>query len=302
MISRTENDYSNHHIHTGRVPAQNISNLTNLVEGYPKLQRLRELKQQQLQKHITKPYGCRVAPENMVARLNAWIQDHNLQFDVIMIGALNTSSVLPILKELPLSKLCAKPGYLFIWATQTLIIELTHTLNEILNKKFRRSEELIFLPVDPNSKAFPENDLNCMFQNQQWHCWMCITGTVRRSSDLHLIHCNIDTDLQFETTQSRVSNVVPDAIYRVAENFSNSNRRLHIVPFDCGYNFPVKTRPGWVVMSPDVLLNNFDPVKYEKELHEKSVINYKNNQIQYLVGSHSEIEELRPKSPSKISR
>lgn len=302
MSNKTENDYSNQYIHTGKLPAQHISNLLNLVEGYPKLQRLRDLKQMQLKAHLTKPYGCKLEPKQMALKLNYWNQTYGLQFDVIMIGGLDSASAIPILKELPLSRLCAKPGYLFIWATQGQIIELTHTLNEALNKKFRRSEELIFLPIDPKSKAFPTNDLNSMFRNEQWHCWMCITGTVRRSSDQHLIHCNIDTDLQFETPQSPVNNVVPDVMYKVAENFSNSNRRLHIIPFECGYNLPIKTRPGWVIMSPDVLLNNFNPTKYEKELHEKSVIHYKNNQVQYLVGSNSEIDDLRPKSPSKLSR
>lgn len=86
------------------------------------------------------------------------------------------------------------------------IQELTKLLNnENFNKRFRRSEELIFLPIDKKSPYYPKgaeagSETIPLFERQQWHCWMCITGTVRRSTDNYLIHCNIDTDLQIEST------------------------------------------------------------------------------------------------------
>lgn len=318
-----ENDYPNKYLHSGQLPTQYIRNVAQPTEGYPKLHKLKELKLEQVSKHSTKPYGVHVETNQIVPTLNLWVNDYGIQFDVIMIGALvENQFLLPLLNLLPLYKLCAKPGFLFIWTTTANIKQLTSLLNgDKWNKKFRRSEELVFVPVDENSPYFPRgvNDGfyydgingNCqsLFKRKQWHCWMCITGTVRRSSDADLIHCNIDTDLQMEqpsTGQQAYNNAVPEAIYKVAENFSNMNRRLHIIPCKTGYKMPVRMRRGWVIMLPDVLLNNFDPVKYEMLLHSKSLVKYKSvsangNQKQmpqYLVPQTSEIESLRPKSPT----
>lgn len=297
------------------------------MEGYPKLQKLKELKAIQVAKHACKPYGVKVEPNKVVLTLESWVNDYALQFDVIMIGALvDNQFMLPLLSLLPLYKLCAKPGFLFIWTTTANIKQLTFLLNgEKWNKKFRRSEELVFVPVDANSPYFPAGvndgfypDANgngngeSLLCRKQWHCWMCITGTVRRSTDNDLIHCNIDTDLQIEHNSPKsplqgYNNAVPEAIYTVAENFSNSNRRLHIIPCRTGYKLPVKMRKGWVIMLPDVIVDNFDPVEYEAQMYIKSLVKYKNapggqhgqnrQLAQYLVPQTSDIEALRPKSP-----
>lgn len=318
----SENDYSNHYVHSRTISTRYIRNARNPMEGYPKLQRLKELKAKQVSNHATTPFGVRIEANQMVPTLNKWVNDYGLQFDVIMIGALvENQFLLPLLNLLPLYKLCAKPGFLFIWSTSANIKQLTGLLNgDRWNKKFRRSEELVFVPIEENSPLFPSgvndgfhpdhgkngNGQSLMRRNQ-WHCWMCITGTVRRSTDSELIHCNVDTDLQIESPASSptvYSNAVPESIYKVAENFSNSNRRLHIVPCRTGYKLPVKLRKGWVIMLPDVLVNNFDPIEYETQLHSKSYMKYKNSangqqkQPQYLVPQTSEIDSLRPKSPN----
>ncbi|KAI5969301.1 KAR4 [Candida margitis] len=307
-------DYNNHYIHSGEYATRFIRNVINPLDGYPKLNKLHELKRQQVEKHATKAFGVRCSTDKIVPTLNNWIEKHNLKFDVIMIGALvDNQFILPVLNTLPIYKLCSKPGFLFIWSTTQKIQQLTKLLNnDNFNKKFRRSEELIFLPINDKSPYYPHvantAEEKSLFEKQQWHCWMCITGTVRRSTDNDLIHCNIDTDLQIEspsTVTKHGRNACPAQIYQVAENFSNSNRRLHIIPSKLGPETHVKLRPGWVVLGPDVLINNFDPETYNDELHAKSVIKYKQNvtgantslSAQFLVPQTSEIEDLRPKSP-----
>lgn len=305
-----ENDFSNQYIHLGKLPVRYIRNIDNPIEGYPKLDLLKRLKRKQILNHATKPYGLRVSTNEIVPVLNTWANNYKLKFDVIMIGALvENQFILPLIMSLPIHKLCAKPGFLFIWATTQKIKELSILLEkENFNSKFRRSEELIFLPLNKNSPYYPkDNDETIpLFERQQWHCWMCITGTVRRSTDNHLIHCNVDTDLQIESSKAQNHSVVPDALYRVAENFSNSNRRLHIIPSTIGYNIPVKLRMGWVIVSPDVLLNNFNPAEYGEEIYAKSSIQYRNTNKtinpQFLVPQTEEIEELRPKSPIMSTR
>ncbi|KAI5966731.1 KAR4 [Candida pseudojiufengensis] len=322
-------NYNNNYIHTGQYATNFVRNVINPLDGYPKLQRLHQLKKEQIAKHATKPFGVRCPTNKIVSTLNQWIDEYDLKFDVIMIGALTENQfILPILEKLPLNKLCSKPGFLFIWSTSQKIKELTLLLNnENFNKKFRRSEELVFLPINekspyyPNSSDIDDHKFN-LFEKQQWHCWMCITGTVRRSTDNDLIHCNIDTDLQIENyqeTSKRGKEACPNQMYQIAENFSNSNKRLHIIPSNLGPDTHVKLRPGWVIMGPDVMLNNFDPIKYNEQLSLKSFIKYKQNNntsingrnvgdelirngsngqsIQYLVPQTDEIEDLRPKSP-----
>lgn len=322
-VSAHEIDYSNHYLHSGKYPTAYIRNVNKQTDGYPKLQRLKQLKSQQVELHAITPYGVKCATDKIVPTLNKWANVYNLQFDVIMIGALvENQFIVDILNSLPLFKLCAKPGFVFIWATTANIKQLTTLLNgEKWNKKFRRSEELVFVPVDGESDYFgpgvndgthrgeSNGNNESLLCRKQWHCWMCITGTVRRSTDNDLIHCNVDTDLQIERKQVKQEisrDAVPETFYKVAENFSNSNRRLHIIPCNSGYQHPVRCRPGWVVMLPDIMLDNFDPAAYEKELHSKSFIKYKNVTVnghlkqmaQYLVAQTSEIEALRPKSPN----
>lgn len=267
-----------------------VRNREDPVEGYPRLQRLKQLKKRQFEQHSTKPYGCRIEPDKMVQRLSEWIYKDNLQFDVIMIGGLTENQfIYPLLTKLPIEKLCSKPGFLFIWASTKKIQELTKLLSSDANwgKKFRRSEELVFVALDESSPYYPhEAKNNPSFTKNQWHCWICITGTVRRSTDNHLIHCNVDTDLSMEN-KATVNSAVPPHLYKVAENFSSSTRRLHIIPSRTGLTTPVKMKPGWVVVSPDILLDNFSPTTYKKDIEVLG----KN------LPFHHEIESLRPKSP-----
>lgn len=287
-----KNDYSNNYIHSGTLPFKYIRNSKQQVEGYPKLQRLYKLKEQQVAKYATRPYGARVKTENLVKTLNSWVYDHNMQFDVIMIGALIENQLIySLLAKLPIDKLCAKPGFLFIWASTQKISELSNLLNDSRTwaKRFRRSEELVFIPVDKNSVYYPKDSSipeEQILEEVQWHCWMCITGTVRRSTDKDIIHCNINTDLCLENS-STGNSAVPSQIYKVVENFSSSTRRLHIIPTSTGLEKHVKVRPGWVIISPDVILDNFEPDRYKKDIE--------------IIGSNipynDEIEQLRPKTP-----
>lgn len=287
-----KNDDSNNYIHSGKLPFKYIRNAKQQVEGYPKLQKLYKLKEKQIEKYATRPYGARVKTENLTKTLNSWVYDHDLQFDVIMIGALTENQLIyPLLTKLPIDKLCAKPGFLFIWASTQKISELSTLMNDsrTWSKKFRRSEELVFIPVDKNSVYYPKEwtiPEEQILEEVQWHCWMCITGTVRRSTDKDLIHCNVNTDLALENS-STGNSAVPSQIYKVVENFSSSTRRLHIIPTSTGLSKPVKVRPGWVIISPDIILDNFEPERYKRDIQ---IIGSK---IPY----NEEIEQLRPKTP-----
>lgn len=284
------NDYNNNYVQTGETPQKYVSNVEHSVEGYPKLQKLFKLKEERIKQYTTKPYGCKVDIDRMVPTLNEWINKESLVFDVVMLGCLTENQFLyPLLTKIPLDKLISKPGFLFVWGSARKVQELAKLLNNgQWEKKFRRSEELVFVPINKNSPYFPgiEQEDTALIERMQWHCWMCITGTVRRSSDGHLIHCNIDTDMTIENKSTR-NNAVPDHLYRVVENFSTSTRRLHIVPSRTGSETPIRARPGWVIMSPDILLNNFSAEEYKRDIAN----------VGANVPNMEQIESLRPKSP-----
>ncbi|AOA64695.1 Transcription factor [Komagataella phaffii CBS 7435] len=291
-----KNDHTNQFIHTGKRPIENIRNIENPVSGYPKLQRLLSLKQDQINKYRSKPFGARVPTEKMVETIDRWVSKQKLTFDVIMIGGLSENQfIYPLLLNLQLDKLCSKPGFLFFWASTQQVQQLTRLLeSSSWGGKFRRSEELVFLPVGRDSKYIPDkNDIpeESLLQQKQWHCWMCITGTVRRSTDSHLIHCNVNTDIIVENTlmTSSCNNIVPISMYELVENFSSSTRRLHILPASVGLEHSLKLRPGWVIVGPDVLVDNFDPSVYKQEI----------SSVGSNVPSTDEIDLLRPKSPNR---
>lgn len=282
------NDYTNHYIHTQQLPTEFIANLDNPFEGYPRLQKLIRLKEANNSEHFPRPFGHRVAAGDLQRVLNDWIHGHKLLFDTIMIGSVTENQFdLETLKKLPIESLCSRPGFLYIWGTGDDVAQIADLLDGKIKgsswgkQKFRRSEVIVY-----SVKAALAGD-ESMLVSRQWQCWMCITGTVRRTEDAHLINCNINTDLKIQSTgELHDSNCVPDSIYKIIENFSSGNRRLHIVPSTTGTDVPVKLRPGWVIASPDVLLSNFSPKTYMNEIINKG----------FNVPQVAEVEQLRPKS------
>ena len=122
-------DYANNYVHSGTLPVTYISNVENATQGYPRLQKLKDLKKDQILKHAITPCGARVRSQDIVSTLHTWIHEYNLQFDVVMIGALvDNQFIRPILEQLPLHRLCAKPGFLFVWATSRKIQKLSKIL------------------------------------------------------------------------------------------------------------------------------------------------------------------------------
>ena len=119
-------DYANNYVHSGTLHVTYISKEENATQGYPRLQKLKDLKKDQILKHAITPCGARVRSQDIVSTLHTWIHEYNLQFDVVMIGALvDNQFIRPILEQLPLHRLCAKPGFLFVWATSRKIQELS---------------------------------------------------------------------------------------------------------------------------------------------------------------------------------
>ncbi|RHZ83661.1 hypothetical protein Glove_89g50 [Diversispora epigaea] len=111
---------------------------------------------------------------------------------------------------------------------------------------------------------------------------MGIKGTVRRSTDGHFIHCNVDTDVIISEEPSFGSTCKPEELYHIIEHFCLGRRRLELFGED--HNI----RPGWLTIGNELSSSNFDANTYTSKFSEPNG---------YLLGSTPEIENLRPKSP-----
>ncbi|TPX50761.1 hypothetical protein SeLEV6574_g00725 [Synchytrium endobioticum] len=60
---------------------------------------------------------------------------------------------------------------------------------------FRRSEDVAWIKTNKTWPGMRIVESRGMLQHTKEHCLMGIRGTVRRSTDGHLTHCNIDTDV-----------------------------------------------------------------------------------------------------------
>merc|ERR1740117_187824 len=85
-----------------------------------------------------------------------------------------------------------------------------------------------------------------IFQRTTEHCLMGIKGTVKRSTDQHFIHANVDTDVIVSEAFEYGSTMKPKEMYEVMEHFCLGRRRLEL--FGTDHNI----RPGWVTLGNEL--------------------------------------------------
>lgn len=282
------NDYCDHFLRTGELPQSHIQNLSDPLIGYPKLQRLHELKAEHNSEHAGKAYGKKVPLSSMSSELNGWAVK-SAQFDVVLIGGcIEFPPNYEQLTSLPIQRITPRPSILFIWVPG---YQLETARAAMDHWGFRRSEDIMYFATDTNSLHYPNQDFHDAINKTTWHCLMGLKGTLRRSDDTDLINCNVDTDVIFNYEER--NNVIPEKIYSIIENFSLMNRRLHIIPGLTSFGSPTRIRPGWVICSPDVMLDNYQPHIYAAERAKHAG---------HRIPVHPEIDSLRPKTPPKVKR
>ncbi|KAK9473026.1 MT-A70-domain-containing protein [Dipodascopsis tothii] len=284
-LANHTNDLSNHYYFTGQYPQAIVRNAEDRFSGYPKLRKLVELKRAHMIQNACPPFIQWCQPVNMPALLEMWMQSR-VKFDVIMVGSTTTPCPsFSTLNSLPIQKFGLKPSFVFLWLPSSALELGRAVLN---NWGYRRAEDIVYAVRSPNSvRAPPGMNSDEIFRKTTWHCLMGIRGTVRRSVDTNVIHCNIDTDVIIEHGNSLAA--VPETIYTVIENFALSNRRLHIIPNYLPKTSYVSGRPGWTIVSPDVIGSNFSVEQYfayTKRFGDR-------------LQENLDIENLRPKSPVK---
>merc|ERR1719263_1149860 len=112
---------------------------------------------------------------------------------------------------------------------------------------------------------------------------MGIKGTVRRATDGHFIHANVDTDVIIADELEGVQK--PEELYHIIEHFCLGRRRLELFGTD------LNLRRGWLTLGKSLSSTNFD--------RDKFIHPFVSKENGHLVGSSDQIETLRPKSPPR---
>ncbi|VVT47033.1 uncharacterized protein SAPINGB_P001510 [Magnusiomyces paraingens] len=289
LFNNFGNDYSDHYLRTGVLPQVHVQNSDMPLVGYPRLQRLHELKATHTLHHACTPYCASMPVPDMPSTLQKWAAHDGLIFDVVMVGGCYPyAPSLSTLASLPIPQLTPRPSIALIWVPGYGLDTARQALEAW---GFRRSEDIVFMCRSRESVYYPPQHEDDIIEKSTWHCLLGLKGTLRRSEDTDLINCNVDTDIIVETLKERAC-IVPEQMYSIIENFTLMSRRIHIIPGYAGSSLPVRPRPGWVIVSPEAPANNFLPQTY---LNEMRVLGHR-------VPVDPEIDLLRPKTPPRAKR
>ncbi|KMZ63309.1 hypothetical protein ZOSMA_418G00030 [Zostera marina] len=304
-----QNDYSQNFVDTGMRPQNFIRELelTNTVEDYPKLRELIQKKDEIVTCSNSLPmyYKCDLHEHVLSPEF------FGTKFDVILVDPpweeylhrapgsgdhMECWSFEDIL-NLKIEAIADTPSFIFLWVGDGMGLEQGR---QCLKKwGFRRCEDICWVKTNKvNAAPSLRHDSHTLFQHSKEHCLMGIKGTVRRSTDGHIIHANIDTDIIIAEEPPYGSTTKPEDIYRIIEHFSLGRRRLEL--FGAEHNI----RSGWLTVGKDLSSSNFDSKLYCENFADKDGKVWQGGggrnpppDAPHLVLTTSDIESLRPKSP-----
>ncbi|KAG8380522.1 hypothetical protein BUALT_Bualt06G0024400 [Buddleja alternifolia] len=304
-----QNDYSQNFVDTGTRPQNFIRELelTSVVEDYPRLRELIQRKDEIVVKSAFPPmyHKCDLREQVLTPEF------FGTKFDVILVDPPWEEYVhrapgvtdhmdywtLEEIMNLKIEAITDTPSFIFLWVGDGVGLEQGR---QCLKKwGFRRCEDICWVKTN-KSTATPglRHDSHTLFQRSKEHCLMGIKGTVRRSTDGHIIHANIDTDVIIAEEPPYGSTAKPEDMYRIIEHFALGRRRLELFGED--HNI----RSGWLTVGKGLSSSNFESEAYIKNFADKDGKVWMGGrnpppETPHLVLTTPEIESLRPKSPMK---
>ncbi|CAI5536426.1 unnamed protein product, partial [Closterium sp. Naga37s-1] len=144
------------------------------------------------------------------------------------------------------------PSFVFLWVGDAEGLEY----GRMCLKKwgFRRCEDICWVKTNREKPDSPWGHTSeTLFQHSKEHCLMGIRGTVRRSTDGHVIHANIDTDVLISEQPPFGSTEKPEELYSLIEHFALGRRRIEL--FGADHNI----RAGWLTVGKSLTSSNFNP-------------------------------------------
>lgn len=208
VIRAPRNDYCQRFVDTGARPQNFIRDTTLLARlaEYPKLKELTKLKDEKIRSRSYAPFGIRADLKTFDLR------SLECKFDVILIDApleeyvRRSPQVAGALKKkedaywtweqigrLPIDEIAGTPSFLFMWVGDAEGLDKGREL--LARWGYRRCEDITWIKTNRNGAHDNFHDRLSVLQHTKEHCLMGMRGTARRSTDGHLIHCNVDTDV-----------------------------------------------------------------------------------------------------------
>lgn len=304
-----QNDYSQNFVDTGMRPQNFIRelDLTSVAEDYPKLRELIQRKDEIVAKAASPPmyYKCDLrehvlSPEFFGTKFDVILVDppweeyvHRAPGITDHIEYWNAEEIM----NLKIEAIADTPSFLFLWVGDGVGLEQGR---QCLKKwGFRRCEDVCWVKTNKkNASSGLRHDSRTLLQHSKEHCLMGIKGTVRRSTDGHVIHANIDTDIIIAEEPTDGSTKKPDDMYRIIEHFALGKRRLELFGED--HNI----RPGWLTLGKDLSYSNFSKEAYNRNFADNDGKVWLGGGgrnpppgAPHLIVTTPEIEGLRPKSP-----
>ncbi|KAL5223718.1 hypothetical protein ABZP36_010357 [Zizania latifolia] len=304
-----QNDYSQNFVDTGMRPQNFIRELelTSVVEDYPKLRELIQRKDEIVSNSASAPmyYKCDLKEHVLSPEF------FGTKFDVILVDppweeyVHRTPGITEHIEyywtpedimNLKIEAIADTPSFIFLWVGDGAGLEQGR---QCLKKwGFRRCEDICWIKTNKkNATPGLRHDSNTLFQHSKEHCLMGIKGTVRHSTDGHIIHANIDTDIIIAEEPT------DEDMYRIVEHFALGRRRLEL--FGKDHNI----RPGWLTLGKGLSSSNFNKEAYIKNFLDRDGKIWQGGggrnpppDAPHLVVTTPEIEGLRPKSPPQKSQ
>ncbi|KAL2324558.1 hypothetical protein Fmac_023616 [Flemingia macrophylla] len=306
-----QNDYSQNFVDTGMRPQNFIRELelTNVVEDYPKLRELIQKKDEIVANSASAPMYYKsdlkefeLSPEFFGTKFDVILVDPPWEEYVHRAPGVADHMEYWTFEEimnLKIEAIADTPSFIFLWVGDGVGLEQGR---QCLKKwGFRRCEDICWVKTN-KSNATPglRHDSHTLFQHSKEHCLMGIKGTVRRSTDGHIIHANIDTDVIIAEEPPYGSTQKPEDMYRIIEHFALGRRRLELFGED--HNI----RAGWLTVGKELTSSNFNKEAYVKSFADKDGKVWQGGggrnpppEAPHLVVTTPDIEALRPKSPMK---
>lgn len=306
-----QNDYSQNFVDTGMRPQNFIRELelTSVVEDYPKLRELIQKKDEIVAKAASPPMYLKcdlreqaLSPELFGTKFDVILMDPPWEEYVHRAPGVTDHMEYWTFEEimnLKIEAIADTPSFIFLWVGDGLGLEQGR---QCLKKwGFRRCEDICWVKTNKtNATPGLRHDSHTLFQRSKEHCLMGIKGTVRRSTDGHIIHANIDTDVIIAEEPPYGSTAKPEDMYRIIEHFALGRRRLELFGED--HNI----RSGWLTVGKGLSSSNFNSEGYCRNFGDKDGKVWIGGggrnpppEAPHLVQTTPEIEALRPKSPMK---
>lgn len=193
--------------------------------------------------------------------------------------------------DLKIDSISENCSFLFLWVGSGKGLDYGRAL--LKKWGFRRCEDIVWIKTNKHSTFKKKyKDQTTLIQHSKEHCLVGIKGAVKRGSDRNFIHANIDTDVIVAEEPPDNNTEKPHELYRIIERFCLGRKRIELFGED--HN----TRSGWLTLGKSISNSNFDLEKYNSwftgDQIYPDVQGYEGGRY---VGTTSEIESLRPRSP-----